>query len=232
MTFKDKIKKVIQTANTKDDLMFDSMVEEVLPSVIEAVNEQALLLKYDGFTWDRPASEYPDMIYGMLFMTIKPVVLNYLKENHPEAWFLPMYMDKEEQDVFLSNKHEGAIIVDETKPCTLTEIEGTTITNKELEVVGELESKVENLGKSFDDYEESKRLREQKLKEEHEEKMRLQEERKVKAKQFEEEHKKRKLEERSKKKFLSQKNKHFKVEYRKGDYVVNGEVRKIVKRSA
>lgn len=43
-------------------------------------------------SYDRPASEYPDIIYNTLFLFIKPIALKWIEENKPLAWFKPMFI--------------------------------------------------------------------------------------------------------------------------------------------
>ena len=42
-------------------------------------------------TWDGPAYQYPDVLYGIWFLMIKPVALRWINENKPEARFKPMF---------------------------------------------------------------------------------------------------------------------------------------------
>ena len=45
---------------------------------------------YD-ITFDRPAEEYPDAIYNVLFLVIKPIALKWIEKNKPMAWFKAMF---------------------------------------------------------------------------------------------------------------------------------------------
>jgi hypothetical protein len=72
----DKIKTMVRTANSGSDMLSPEMVEEVMPKVIEAINNQASKIGYDGFTYNRPQQEYPAMLYSLLWMsTIRETVL-------------------------------------------------------------------------------------------------------------------------------------------------------------
>ena len=42
-------------------------------------------------TWDRPSSEYPDIIYKVLFKIIKEEGLKWIEEYEPQAWFKTMF---------------------------------------------------------------------------------------------------------------------------------------------
>lgn len=97
-TVLEKIKNIAKTANSGTSILTDEMLEEVMPKVIEAINNQASKIGYDGFTYNRPQHEYPDMMYDLLWLNpIREVVLNYLDEKHPMAWFKPMYFTTDKQ---------------------------------------------------------------------------------------------------------------------------------------
>lgn len=97
-TVLDKIKNIAKTANSQTSILTDEMLEEVMPKVIESINNQASKIGYDGFTYNRPQHEYPEMMYNLLWLKpIREVVLNYLDEKHPMAWFKPMYFTTEKQ---------------------------------------------------------------------------------------------------------------------------------------
>jgi len=94
----DKIVKMVRTANSGSDILSPEMVEEVMPKVIEAINNQAKQMAYDGFTYNRPQHEYPEVMYNLLWINpIRQTVLDYLEEKHPMAWFKPMYFTADKQ---------------------------------------------------------------------------------------------------------------------------------------
>jgi len=39
-----------------------------------------------------PSDSYPDMMYNLLMVSIKPVALKWIEDNCPEAWFKEMFM--------------------------------------------------------------------------------------------------------------------------------------------
>lgn len=103
MTSEEKFKEILRQANSGQNLMFDSMVEEIWPKVKEALVE-TIPKNYD-FTWDRPFNEYPLPIYNVIGWSImRPIVLNYLEESHPEAWFKPMFFSEEKLEEFIPKK--------------------------------------------------------------------------------------------------------------------------------
>lgn len=106
MTTLEKIKRIVQTANTEQAIVLhDSMVEEIMPKVIDAINNQCKDIGYDGVTYNRHQSEYPEAFYKVLYLnTIRQTVLDYLEENHPMAWFKPMYFTIDEQNKLFNRK--------------------------------------------------------------------------------------------------------------------------------
>ncbi len=96
MTCLEKIKKIIQTANTDSDLLPDDMLEAVMPAVLDNINEQSKSIGYK-FTFNRPYEEYPEMVYIMLWCGVRHIVLAWLEENKPKAWFKHMYMSDDQR---------------------------------------------------------------------------------------------------------------------------------------
>lgn len=99
MTFYEKMWEIASTANyaVNSSILFESWKGDIMPLIQEKLNEAADKINYDGWTWDRPYSEYGPTTTLLFWLTIRPVVLQYLNDNHPEAWFKPMYMTREEQ---------------------------------------------------------------------------------------------------------------------------------------
>ena len=79
--------KVIEMMMTRG--MLQSQAEEVFVIVKDAIEE--FVPEYN-FTWDRPVDEYPEVIYDILWLTVKFEVLKWIEENKPMAWFKPMFM--------------------------------------------------------------------------------------------------------------------------------------------
>lgn len=48
-----------------------------------------------NISWNRPADEYPESIYGTLFMFLRPIVAEWAEKNMLEAWWVPMFRDME-----------------------------------------------------------------------------------------------------------------------------------------
>ena len=69
--------------------MFESQAEKVMEVAMPEVDS---LVDDYKFTWDRPATEYPDAVYKIVFnMNIKPIAFKWIEENVPMAWFKPMF---------------------------------------------------------------------------------------------------------------------------------------------
>jgi len=67
----------------------DKQVDEVMELAKPEFDKVAD--QYD-ITYDRPSDEYPDVIYNILFMLIKPITLKWIEENKPMAWFKVMFI--------------------------------------------------------------------------------------------------------------------------------------------
>ena len=68
--------------------MFDSQAKKVMDL---AIPELQNLVEDYHITFDRPSEEYPKVVYGILFLDIKPIALKWIEENCPMAWFKPMF---------------------------------------------------------------------------------------------------------------------------------------------
>lgn len=67
--------------------MFESQAQKVMDTAIPIIDT-----KHDyKMTWDRPSNQYPDSLYAALYMTIKPIALQWINDNIPKAWFKPMF---------------------------------------------------------------------------------------------------------------------------------------------
>ena len=42
-------------------------------------------------TWDRPSNEYENPFYAVMFLTMKPYVLEWIDENKPLAFYRRMF---------------------------------------------------------------------------------------------------------------------------------------------
>ena len=83
MTTKEKLKAMLTERG-----MFDDQADEVLKEAIPQIESLAPDHRY---TWDSPASGYPDVFYNAMWITLRKVAQKWIKDNMPEAWFLPMF---------------------------------------------------------------------------------------------------------------------------------------------
>lgn len=94
ITTLDQIKFMAQTGMSGSKILTDSMLEEVMPTIIENINTQSKDTGYDGVTYNRPKGEYPPVFYNLLYSSvIRQTVLEYLNDKHPQAWFKPLYFE-------------------------------------------------------------------------------------------------------------------------------------------
>lgn len=56
---------------------------------------------------DKPTDGYDEMLFGLLWMGIRAVALEYINANCPEAWFKPVFDDNDpiHQKFADKNKH-------------------------------------------------------------------------------------------------------------------------------
>lgn len=59
--------------------MFESQAKEVMEIAILKLNS---LVECYQITFDRPAIEYPDVMYNILFSAIKPIALKWIEKKH------------------------------------------------------------------------------------------------------------------------------------------------------
>lgn len=69
--------------------MFENQAKEVIELSIPKLYELA-----DDYTitFESPSNQYPDMIYNLWYMTIKPIALKWIDDNKPMAWFRDMFV--------------------------------------------------------------------------------------------------------------------------------------------
>ncbi len=100
MTTKERL-----IGNLIDCGMFQSQAEQIIELAIPVLNKQAHEINgFHGVTfepknpyqinWDAPSFHYPDGLYAVWFMSIKPIALKWIDENKPQAWFRDMFVDK------------------------------------------------------------------------------------------------------------------------------------------
>jgi len=90
MTIRDKISGMLENCG-----MFPTMAEKVMDFVVEKYE-----WGFEGISWDTQC-DYPKVIPYIILGSIKPLVLEYLREHHPKAWFLPMFLPDVEREAFM-----------------------------------------------------------------------------------------------------------------------------------
>jgi hypothetical protein len=69
--------------------MFESQAKEVMEIAMPKLNELVDDYKISFYS---SYSEYPEVIYDVLFLAVKPIALKYIEENIPQAWYKPMFV--------------------------------------------------------------------------------------------------------------------------------------------
>lgn len=80
MTTREKLKKMLV-----DNGMFENQAEKVLEIAIPKIAAATPI------TWDRPAEEYPEPLYNIMWFYVKTAAKEWIAENAPEAWYRPMF---------------------------------------------------------------------------------------------------------------------------------------------
>ena len=96
MNTNDKERKAMLTVRGKleDKLlkmgMFESQAKEILDISIPKMNE---ITENYSISWHSCSSEYPEVIYNVLFMTVRTDAFQWIKKNKPQAWFRPIIQE-------------------------------------------------------------------------------------------------------------------------------------------
>lgn len=69
--------------------MFENQAQEVLDVAIPRIKKFS---EDYTITFDSPSSDYPSVLYNLLFIQIKPIALEWIDKNKPEAWFREMFV--------------------------------------------------------------------------------------------------------------------------------------------
>lgn len=83
MTTKEKLQSMLVNNG-----MFESQAKEVMEIAIPELND---LVEDYSITFNGSASQYPNVIYDILFLAIKPIALKWIEEKMPMAWYKPMF---------------------------------------------------------------------------------------------------------------------------------------------
>lgn len=96
ITVKEKLESML-VSNGISDIQAKEVMEMAMPLLDNelGIDEGEPIYK---LTYDRPASEYPDFLYPILFRRLKPIALQWIDKNKPQAWFRDMFVIEEEPD--------------------------------------------------------------------------------------------------------------------------------------
>lgn len=87
----------------KERLLKFALIDNgMFPQQAEQVFQVALpKLEPDDYrvTGNQPASDYPDAMYAVWTMTIKPIALEWIDAHCPMAWFRPMFTENPEAEI-------------------------------------------------------------------------------------------------------------------------------------
>jgi hypothetical protein len=69
--------------------MFRSQANEIMEIAMPKIESEG-----DGYkiTWNSPSSDYPAILIGMWKMLLKPIALEWIDTNKPQAWFREMFV--------------------------------------------------------------------------------------------------------------------------------------------
>ena len=95
MTLRERVRKMVVTANGSTTVMEDEVADRVMPVVLSLLNEKANSLGHDGFDFDREADEYPEVMYLALWIYVKPCVFDFLEREYPNFPHRSCYMTSE-----------------------------------------------------------------------------------------------------------------------------------------
>ena len=74
--------------------IFETQAEQIMDFAISEIDQQRTQDDPYQITWDRPASEYPEAFYNVVFsIKIKAKVFAWAEQNMPMAWWKPMFAE-------------------------------------------------------------------------------------------------------------------------------------------
>lgn len=80
--------------------MSNQQAEEVLKLALPEINKSmeepyelpsGSTVQPYAISWETRCDDYPDVIYGIWFSIMNPIAVKWIKENKPQAWFLPVF---------------------------------------------------------------------------------------------------------------------------------------------
>jgi len=69
--------------------MFEQQATEVIELSMPELNELA-----DDYNikFESPSNQYPDLMYNLWYVSIKPIALKWIDDNKPMAWYREMFL--------------------------------------------------------------------------------------------------------------------------------------------
>lgn len=79
--------------------LFPTQIDDVFPLIVN--NEAMAEFKY---RWNDKTSDYgPAPIVATMMMVVDPIVLKYIDDTCPQAWFRPMFLSGSERTKFIED---------------------------------------------------------------------------------------------------------------------------------
>lgn len=89
MTVREKFEEMLYMRGIWDDES-NAIMDYAIPLIDSEMQAGGIISK---ITWNRPAEEYPESLYGLLMLThLNKRVVEWADKNAPLAWWKPMFM--------------------------------------------------------------------------------------------------------------------------------------------
>jgi hypothetical protein len=97
MTTLERIMYYVKTATTAHILLNPMQIAEVEVIVRRSLDDFCMEHGNYKLTLNRHYSEYPEILYSILWTHLRPIIYQWLTDIYPNAWFLLMYAEGEDQ---------------------------------------------------------------------------------------------------------------------------------------
>lgn len=74
-----------------------------IDDIFKLINDDAEFMPEFIGRWHEPTDAYPPMMKVLVWHSVKILVLKYINDNCPQAWFRPMFLPLEEQEEFMNS---------------------------------------------------------------------------------------------------------------------------------
>jgi hypothetical protein len=85
-------------ANGDTAAMSEELADDVMPSVLKALDDKADELGGSSFDYEKEDDEYPEVLYMTLWIYIRPIVFDFLEKEHPNFVNRARYMTSEQKE--------------------------------------------------------------------------------------------------------------------------------------